>query len=272
MPLSEQPHPGSAHDPSSDSARWETLSLLALGERADTDLEFHISECGECQGELRSLRRTVELGRSTGDVDGPAPMPSERVWAGIISELGMTDTPTLGQVADEPLPVADHTRTARPSQPAHPSHPARPSRRQAFALAAGVALIAGTGVTGGYLIGRTSGGASTTVSASADLTPFPGGPAGVSGRAKVHDNGTGTRVSIDTAQLPVRNGYYEVWLYDPQDDKMVAIGTLPRSGAADLPVPPGLNVNSYHIVDVSAQDYNGNPAHQQSVLRGGLRW
>ncbi|MEO8749663.1 MAG: anti-sigma factor [Allobranchiibius sp.] len=270
--MSEQPDPGSAHDPSSDSARWETLSLLALGERVDTDLEFHISECGECQGELRSLRRTVELGRSTGDVDGPAPMPSERVWAGIVSELGMTGTPTLDQVADEPLPVADHTRAARPSQPARPSHTARPSRRQAFALAAGVALIAGTGVTGGYLIGRTSGGASTTVSASADLTPFPGGPAGVSGRAKVHDNGTGTRVSIDTAQLPVRNGYYEVWLYDPQDDKMVAIGTLPRSGAADLPVPPGLNVNSYHIVDVSAQDYNGNPAHQQSVLRGGLRW
>lgn len=263
MPLSD-PSSHSAHDPSEDSARWDSLSLLALGERADTGLETHIAVCPDCQSELSALRRTVALGRHSGEYDDdPAPMPSQSVCDGIVAELGMSDAPASEPIADAEPRAARHLPAPRS---------ARPTRRQAFALAAAAALIAGTGITGGYLVGHASEGTSTTVAASADLAPYPGGPARVSGTATVHVTGSGSRVSIKTVALPVRNGYYEVWLYDPKADKMVAIGTLPRSGAVDLPVPPGLDVNSYNVVDVSAQDYNGNPAHQQSVLRGGLRW
>lgn len=79
------------------------------------------------------------------------------------------------------------------------------------------------------------------------------------GSVTVHTTDAGAQVSVRAVDLPLRNGYYEVWLYDPDTGKMVAIGTLPRSGQVDLPVPPDFDVASYHVVDVSAQDYNGNP-------------
>lgn len=269
MPLSDpSSHP--AHDPGEESARLDGLSLLALGERADTGLESHIADCPDCQRELSALRRTVALGRRSGAYDDdPVAMPSESVWDGIVAELGMSEPRPVSPPSIPPTPALCDPPPAQPT-PAR-AQLYRPGRR-AFALAAAAAVIAGTGVAGGYLLGHGSTGSTPTVAAKADLAPYPGGPTGVRGSATVHDTDSGSRVSIRATNLPLRNGYYEVWLYDPQADKMVAIGTLPRSGQVELPVPPGLDVTSYHVVDVSAQDYNGNPAHQQSVLRGGLRW
>ena len=70
--------------------------------------------------------------------------------------------------------------------------------------------------------------------------------------------------------LPLRQGYYEVWLFNPSSNQMVAVGTLADNGTGSFPVPAGLDPHAYHVVDVSAQDYDGDPAHKQSVLRGQL--
>jgi hypothetical protein len=51
---------------------------------------------------------------------------------------------------------------------------------------------------------------------------------------------------------------------------MVAVGTLGDDDRGSFTVPAGLDLTAYHVVDVSAQNYDGNPAHQQSVLRGQL--
>ncbi|MEO8851705.1 MAG: anti-sigma factor [Allobranchiibius sp.] len=249
------------HDPREDPARWETLSLLALGENPDTGLEQHIDSCADCQSELTTLRRTVALGRDNGAPDdAPLPTPSESVWDGILAELGSELTPP--DVRDP----SDGSLRAR----------ALLSRRRLWTrtvgLAAAAALIAAAGVTGGYLVGRNGDATAPQVAASASLIAMPGGPGGVRGNATVHSTAAGTSVSIRAFNLPLQRGYYQVWLYDPQADKMVSIGTLPRTGVADLPVPPGLSVTDYHLVDVSAQAYNGNPAHGQSVLQGGLTW
>ncbi|MEO6955765.1 MAG: anti-sigma factor, partial [Antricoccus sp.] len=136
------------------------------------------------------------------------------------------------------------------------------------AVAAVVIAVAAAG--GGYLAGRKTDSSSTTVTASAALAQMPGGPAGVQGVATLHKTATGPRVSIEAASLPARVGYYEVWLYNPEANIMVAIGTLPQSGIASFPVPPGLDLDSFQIVDISAQNYDGDPVHQQSVLRGPL--
>ncbi|NYJ73442.1 anti-sigma factor domain-containing protein [Allobranchiibius huperziae] len=234
------------HGPGEDSARLEALSLLALGE--PSELERHVEGCAECRSELSSLRRTVELGRTSGAGYGDGPAPSEAVWAGISAELGL----------EEPV-----VRAGRRTPP-------RPPWRRRAGLAAAAVLIAAAGLGGGYAIARHQG--SPAVAASATLAQIAGGPTGVHGSATVHRTSTGQQLSVRTSNLPLRNGYYEVWLFDPVANKMVAVGTLPRTGTATYPVPPGLDVTSYHLVDVSAQDYNGNPAHQQSVLRGGLTW
>jgi Anti-sigma-K factor rskA len=75
---------------------------------------------------------------------------------------------------------------------------------------------------------------------------------------------------VTTSGLPPRNGYYEVWLYDPTANNMVAIGALGDGGRGTFTLPAGINLQNYHVVDVSAQDYVGGSviAHAQSVLRG----
>ena len=70
--------------------------------------------------------------------------------------------------------------------------------------------------------------------------------------------------------LPLQSGYYEVWVFDGSRN-MVSVGVLgPRSTAA-LPLPPTLDLRTYHIVDISAEPYDGDQTHStESVLRGTL--
>ena len=61
------------HDPRYELDRVESLSLLALGEQIDADLDGHIDECPDCQAELAALRRTVALGRYSVENDNDLP-------------------------------------------------------------------------------------------------------------------------------------------------------------------------------------------------------
>ena len=246
MPSSDQP-PAHAdhHDPRFDLDRQDALTMLALGQSPAPELAAvtaHIDSCADCQTELTALRHTVGLARDSVAAIGPDVEPPPRVWQGIASELA--------------LPTAT-------------VHPHRRWRSRAL-LAAAAVVIAGAGVVGGYLAGRENSRSVASVSATAQLTRMPGGPSHVRGAATVHSTTSGTQLSVRTAGLPLRHGYYEVWLFDPAANKMVAIGTLPQAGSATYPVPPGLDVRDYHVVDVSAQNFDGNAAHERSVLRGRL--
>jgi hypothetical protein len=77
-------------------------------------------------------------------------------------------------------------------------------------------------------------------------------------------------MDVRTAGLPARDGFYEVWLFDPSAVKMVPIGLLGSGGRGSFTVPGGLDVTAYHVVDVSIQRYDGNPKHGTSALRGAL--
>jgi hypothetical protein len=73
---------------------------------------------------------------------------------------------------------------------------------------------------------------------------------------------------VDTSQLaPLQGGFYEVWLIDRDVKKMVGIGIL-HPGEDEFPVPNGVDLSQYPIVDISVQQ-PGDPRHSgDSVLRG----
>jgi hypothetical protein len=122
----------------------------------------------------------------------------------------------------------------------------------------------------GYVLGHDSDGEQQSVAATATLAAMPGGPTQVEGTAELLDSADGKQLSVTTVGLPSRSGYYEVWLYNPGLNQMVAVGTLASDHAGTFPVPPGLDPADYSVVDVSAQKFDGNPEHQLSVLRGEL--
>lgn len=140
--------------------------------------------------------------------------------------------------------------------------------RRSFLIAATIAVLAAAGgIAGGIAIGRHTP-AQSVAGPSTELAPLPTGPPGVQGNAAVITSTDGATLNVDTQHLPLRQGFYQVWLYDRVADKMVPIGTLGGSGQGSFTLSPSIDLRSYNIVDVSAQDLNGDPAHGDSVLRG----
>jgi hypothetical protein len=127
-------------------------------------------------------------------------------------------------------------------------------------LGAGVAL-------GAVTLTRASAGSEV---ATTRLQALDG--SGASGTAVVLEHTDHTldlRVTLRGPQPA--GGYYEAWLADAGLDRMVAVGAV-HQGTTTLPLPDGLSLRRYSVVDVSVQQLNGNPAHSDlSVARGLLR-
>ncbi len=140
--------------------------------------------------------------------------------------------------------------------------------RPLLAAAAAVVLLAAGTV--GWALGRSSDANTVTRTSAAVLTSQPGTPAAVAGRAVVHNSPNGDTLQVSTTNMPAPAGYYEVWLYNPSINQMVAVGTLGTGAQGSFTVPSGIDLNAYHVVDVSAQRYDGNNTHERSVLRGSL--
>ncbi len=90
------------------------------------------------------------------------------------------------------------------------------------------------------------------------------------GTAVVRRSPDGYTLQVNTEKLPAPPGYYEVWLYNPSINQMIAVGTLGSGARGSFTVPDGIDLIAYHLVDVSAQRYDGNNTHERSVLRGPL--
>ncbi|MGX4656205.1 anti-sigma factor [Micromonospora sp. SCSIO 07396] len=107
------------------------------------------------------------------------------------------------------------------------------------------------------------------VLASAPLAAYGSTPADARGDARVFADG---RLHLHVANLPDVTGYYEVWLINPTTMEMFSVGVLRgSSGDALLPLPPNVDLQAYSVVDVSAEQYDNQPAHSgDSLLRGTL--
>jgi hypothetical protein len=219
----------------------DRLVLLALSEDvADVAETAHLAVCAGCRAEIDALLHVAELGSETqGLVD--LPKPPERVWAAIAAA---TAAPA-------------ETRTLSP---------VRPKRRRWVTPVLAAAVAAAIAVAGTVWVTRTP---EPPVTARAALAPLEGAPPGARGDAEVLD---GDALRIDVTNLPLTAGYYEVWLLNPdQPGKMQALGTLTGSPDVVLPIPPGTDLNTYRLVDVSAEAHDGNAAHSgDSLLRGTL--
>ena len=221
----------------------DDLASIALREPAEPTVAEHISRCAHCQAELAGYHRVVALGQLSGRAEDDHDMPPPRLWQRIEAEV---------------------TRRATPVPRRHTAR----WRRALLAAAATVAVLGAT--VGGWLIGNKSSSHPPPRSAQAMLQAQPGTSDDVHGRATMRSSATGYTMTVTTDGLTADDGYYEVWLYNPSTNVMVAIGTLGEGGNGSFTVPGGLDTQAYHVVDVSAQKYNGDNRHQRSVLRGQL--
>ena len=105
------------------------------------------------------------------------------------------------------------------------------------------------------------------------LAPLPTGPQQVSGQATVIDGDGTTELEISTRGLDdVPEGFYEVWVIDPDDlTSMYSLGALGTQAGGRFTVPPNVDLDRFSVVDVSIEPVDGDPTHStNSVLRGVL--
>lgn len=255
--------------------------MLALGEAPSDTESAHLGGCPRCTAELDALRRAVGAARSATPGDAPLATPPDEVWAGISAELGLT--------FDGPEPVAPsmageqerhsrheqydwhsrHEQYDRHSQSDQHSETARrirrPLTRAAVALAACAALL-GAAAGSGATWWLSDHDRPAVAGPAEPLKPLI--PAAV-GSVRLGDTAGHRKLDITVHGLPKTSGYFEVWLMDRNHKKLISMGVLGPDGHAVLPVPDNVDLSDYTVVDVSAQAYNGSPAHSgRSIVRG----
>ncbi|WP_328617021.1 anti-sigma factor [Amycolatopsis sp. NBC_00355] len=233
----------------------DRLVLLALDDAtpgpADTT---HLSTCADCREQLESLRTIAGLGRETNAETVLPPVP-ERVWDRIAAETGQatrtSPTGDGGQVLSLQRRSGEQAGRRRLS---------RGVRYTIIATAAAAAGVAGT------LVAVNAGGEHGRVVAEAQLNRQASAPAGAAGTARIVDTGAGSRrLKVQLTGMPDPAGLYEIWLYDG-GKTMIPLGVTAGT-AADVFIPPTIAVDSYPVVDVSAQ-HLGQQEHGVSMLQG----
>jgi anti-sigma-K factor RskA len=225
----------------------DDLALLALGERVD-DVCSHVRSCLDCERELLALTVTVDTARQADLTDLPPPPPA--VWQRISDELGL----------DEPAAVVPQPRRRLPPTPWR-----RP-------LVAGGAALLAAAAAAVAVLALPLGSDRSAVPAPEVAAPLSAlGQVEATGRVVLAGDAQSRSLAVDTTGLPEADGFYEVWLLDLEQGRMVALGALDDTGRGRLTVPEGVRLGDYPEVDVSLEPDDGDPAHSgDSVLRGPL--
>jgi hypothetical protein len=252
----------------------DQLISLAFGDTDATSTD-HVTGCADCGNELAALRRIVALGKKTQGL-GDLPSPPPTVWDGIQAELAarpdhVTDDRNGARLREKAGP-ADRT-ALHPVEPAvRPGHGVPRARRRGlrrrvatWSVAVGAAAVV---IAVAVAVWPREASRPEQIVASADLAAFGSTQASAHGDAEVLADG---QLRLHVADLPANQGYYQVWLIDPDTKQMFPLGVLGESAEARLPLPPDVDLARYSVVDVSAERFDNNPAHSgDSLLRGRL--
>ncbi|GAA1980578.1 anti-sigma factor [Microbacterium pumilum] len=249
----------------------DQLALLAIGEPvASPDELAHLASCSTCAAELSEMTRTVRIARSTLGEDA-LESPPDRVWASISAELGLSSTSEAGgddvsesdEPSDEPRASADGGVTETSARPER----RRRVIRAIWVLAASLVLIAGVALGTTWAV--TSRLAPTPI-AEASLDAFPA-HVGAVGTADVEQRRDGSRtlvVTLETDDVP--DTYREVWLIRNDAAALISLGVL-DGDQGTFPIPDGVDLTDYSLVDISVEHIDGDPAHSgDSIVRGKL--
>lgn len=276
----------------------DRLVFLALGEtEPDSGESDHLTVCPLCRTEVETLRHIGTIGAQTQGL-ADLPDPGDHIWQSIASEIAASEAAASeisasGMDASAPsvngrgtvVPIARGSSTGRSDATAGPDGGGSGNRRPAAAvpvrrrrrlgrwgtavtaIAAAIAGVVGT-VAVVRLVLPADPQTDPTVVASAALDAFGSTPPNVAGEARVFADG---RLHLHVSGLPPAAGYYQVWLIDPDTMRMFPVGTLGDAPDVLMPLPTTVDLDTYRLVDVSAEEYDNDPTHSgDSLLRGTL--
>jgi len=225
----------------------DNLPALVRGELDRSALHEtvrHLRECSDCRAELVTVAEAHGTILAASRTLRPLAAGIPAVATQLAAQERGADTYGATPSASDLPPLRTHRTGGR--------------RRLALASAAGLLVAA---VTTGIVV--------VTSSDQDRATRQPAVQAQTAELAPLGRTGTGQVTIRITGVKPAGPGrFYYAWLLDPSTNKMLALGVVGPDGKADFEVDTSI-VKTYHAVDVSLEDDNGDPAHSAtSVLRG----
>ncbi|WP_422116456.1 anti-sigma factor domain-containing protein [Brachybacterium sp. UNK5269] len=266
----------------------EQLSAVAVGDPVPAAITEHLESCAPCRRELETIARVLDALVEPVALEEPPAGLWERIQQGLDAPA---DPATAPAPAARPLPATgpaggdeDETDDATAAAAPPPSAPAatrdelaarrrRRPRWSLVAVAAAAGLVLGAG--GAALLGGTLGGDEEQPSP----TPPPVAKVGeavldpvteddVRGTAEmVSSEADGDQLVVSVSTLPAE-GYYEVWLRDAAASRLISLGTV-SAETTTLPVPAGVDLEQFPIVDVSQEHFDGDPSHSGVTVAAG---
>lgn len=269
---------------------------MAAGEPAGAADSTHLKACTACQEELSTYRRVVAaLAEPIETVELPAGL-WDRIEPGLVDAAAAG--PDLERTADGGLqlreaPGQQHRTTQRGETPGLQRRTARRGgasagrSRWALAAAAAVGVLLGAGGLGlgSTLLGDRPGPSDPGPGASEPAPPSPpeSSPApvavgsatlapatedGVSGDAVMTRDPDGQlELALELSDVP-SGGYREVWLRDEAGSRLLSLGTM-STASARMGVPEGVDLEQFPVLDVSQEDFDGDPSHSGLTLAEG---
>ncbi|MEM9615468.1 MAG: anti-sigma factor [Actinomycetota bacterium] len=87
--------------------------------------------------------------------------------------------------------------------------------------------------------------------------------------AELVDGGNEFSLVVDVDGVDPGDGYLELWLIDSEITQLISLGPIQDDGVYELPA--GLDPADFPVVDVSVENFDGDPSHGgASVFRGQL--
>ena len=256
----------------------EDLSSIATGQAPGSEAATHLRSCAGCRQDLARTERVVSA------LAEPVALhePPASVWAGIEQELGLQGSDAgPGTLSGPGTPAGP-----APGRPDGRGEGAggsgddgtvaflpRPQRRRwpviAATAAAGLVVGAvGAAVVAGLLTSRDGDERPAEPVAVGEAVLAPVASQDVEGRAEMVAEPDGSlRLTIDVS-TPPQEGYFEVWLRDEKASRLISLGTM-SGQTTTLPVPAGVDLERFPVVDVSQEDFDGDPSHSGVTLAAG---
>jgi anti-sigma-K factor RskA len=210
----------------------DRLTLLALGEAVSG--VGHLSHCNVCLLRLTRLHEVAAIAAHRETLEEPP----EQVWVAVQSVLEGEEQTASG------------------------------SRWRGGLLwgLAGAASVIAVALIGASVLAAVDRPDAQPL-AIGELEPLA---ASTGGQVRLLEADEGFALEVDVGDLPeLTEGYYEVWLLDPEITGLISLGPLPAGGHVALPL--GLDIRAFPVVDVSIEHFDGDPTHSgDSVLRGEL--
>lgn len=240
----------------------DDLALMAIGE-GSAQQRAHLDECSACRADVQSVALMSDI------VVSGAPMPIRppgHVWSAIESAIQQGESEHIWEA---PAPKSRPDEVPTPVRAVGSTAEHRRPRREFSAAGLLGAAAAGAVVAwwGTALIGGDDSSDTGSLLASVDLEALSDSVS--PGSAQIVERDGQRVLQVDAGELPtVSDGYLEVWLLQPEATGMLTLGLL-EQGDQEFLLPEGLSTSAFGVVDVSVEQFDGDPAHSgESLWRG----